>query len=340
MRAVGFREPLGVDEPECLIDFEVDDPEPTGHDLLVEIRAISVNPVDTKIRRAAPAPDGGPRILGWDAAGVVRAVGEHVELFAPGDEVWYAGDLTRPGTNAELHLVDERIVGRKPRTLDFAAAAALPLTAITAWELLFDRLGVPKSSSGVGGGSLLIIGAAGGVGSILTQLAAQLTDLTVVGTASRPESADWVRSMGADHVIDHSRSMAEQLDEIGMPQVTYVASLTHSADHFPTVVELLAPQGKYGLIDDPAPGAIDINALKRKSASLHWEFMFTRSMFGTDDMVAQHHLLDEVADLVDGGILRSTGATDGGVVNASNLIAAHTLLESGRSVGKLTLAGF
>ncbi len=340
MRAVGCRAALPVTDPECLVDIEVDDPRPTGHDLLVAVRAVSVNPVDTKVRRAGGAATDDWRILGFDAAGVVQAVGEHVTLFSPGDEVWYAGDLTRPGTNSELHLVDERIVGRKPRSLDFAAAAALPLTSITAWELLFDRLGVSRNAGADLDESILIIGAAGGVGSILTQLAKRLAGLTVVGTASRPESRDWVRDMGADHVIDHSQPLVEQLAAIGLPTVSYVASLTHSDAHFGAAVAALAPQGAYGLIDDPAPGAIDVNLLKRKSASLHWEFMFTRSMFATSDMIAQHDLLNQMASLVDEGIITSTAAQTSGAINAANLVAAHSVLESGRAVGKITLAGF
>jgi zinc-binding alcohol dehydrogenase family protein len=346
VRAVGFVESLPVTDPRCLIDLEVPDPQPGPHDLLVEVRAISVNPVDTKVRKAGGAADGAPRILGWDAAGVVQAVGESVTFFAPGDEVWYAGDLTRPGTNAELHLVDERLVGRKPRTLSYADAAALPLTAITAWELLFDRMGIERSPDAGVGDALLIIGAAGGVGSILTQLASKLTGLTVIGTASRTESRRWVADLGADHVIDHARPFRGQLEGIGIPQVRYVASLTHSGAHFAAVADVLAPQGAYGLIDDPTPpSAIDISLLKRKSASIHWEFLFTRSMFATPDMVAQHELLNEVSRLVDAGVVMSTAAPSGteapsGVINAVNLMAAHALLESGRAIGKVTLEGF
>lgn len=340
MRAVAYRTPLPVTDPGCLADITVPDPEPTGRDLLVEVRAVSVNPVDTKVRRSGPTPDGGWRILGWDAAGVVRATGAEVSLFAPGDEVWYAGDLTRPGTDAQLHLVDERIVAHKPRSLGFTPAAALPLTSITAWELLFDRLGVERSGDGGAGDALLVIGAAGGVGSILTQLARRLTGLTVVGTASRPQTRDWVGDLGAHHVVDHSRPLAEQLRALDLPQVRYVAGLTHSGEHFDQIADVLAPQGRFGLIDDPAPGSIDLNRLKRKSASVHWEFMFTRSMFATPDMVAQHHLLTEVARLVDAGMLRSTVADDLGPINAANLIRAHATLESGRALGKLVLTGF
>ena len=249
---------------------------------------MSVNPVDTKVRIRQAPQAGGTNVLGWDAAGVVVAVGSEAHLFKPGDVVWYAVSLVRPGTNAELHLVDERIVGKKPKSLDFAQAAALPLTTITAWELLFDRFGVLPGKRATDK-SLLIIGAAGGVGSILTQLARRLTAMTVIGTASRKETADWVLSFGAQHVIDHTKPLSAELKRIGIAEVTHVASLTQTDAHFPEIVESLAPQGKFGLIDDPKP--IDINQLKRKSISLHWELMFTRSLFGTADMIAQHRLL-------------------------------------------------
>ncbi len=340
MRAVGYRTSLPVTDPECLVDITVADPEPSGHDLLVEVQAVSVNPVDTKVRAAGGAPDGQWRILGWDASGVVRAVGGSVRLFAPGDEVWYAGDLTRPGTNAQLHLVDERIVAHKPRSLDFTRAAALPLTSITAWELLFDRLGVQPGPDAGAGEALLIIGAGGGVGSILTQFARRLTGLTVIGTASRPQTREWVAGHGAHHVIDHSQPLVDQLRDIGVAEVSYVASLTHTDAHFDQIVDVLAPQGRFGLIDDPAPGSLDITRLKRKSISVHWEFMFTRSMFGTADMIVQHELLAEVARLVDDDVLVSTATDDLGPVNAANLIRAHAILESGQARGKMVLTGF
>lgn len=333
MRAIGY---IARGDAAVLTDLELPDPVPGGRDLLVEVRAISVNPVDTKVRRNTDPEAGQPKVLGWDAAGVVRAVGEQVTGFTPGDEVWYAGSLLRAGANSELHLVDERIAARKPATLDFAAAAALPLTAITAWELLFDRLGVPRG--GGAGKSLLIVGAAGGVGSILTQLAASLTGLRVIGTASRPESAAWVRSLGARDVLDHSRPLKPQLAELGISGVELVASLTHTDQHFPELVEVLAPQGRIGLIDDPAE--LDARLLKRKAASLHWEFMFTRSMFDTPDLGAQHDLLAEVARLVDAGVIRSTLDSVRGEITAANLRAAHEFIESGRAVGKVVLAGW
>lgn len=337
MKAIGYRQSLPITEANSLIDVTLPDPIPSGHDLLVEVRAISVNPVDSKVRMGVAPPPGETNILGWDAAGVVRGVGPEVTLFKPGDEVWYAGSITRPGTNAELHLVDERIVGRKPSSLDFARAAALPLTSITAWEMLFDRLGIarnPRSS----GESLLIIGASGGVGSILTQLARQLTGITVIGTASRPETQAWVRTLGAHHVIDHSKSLSAELKRIGIPQVTHLISLTQTDRHFPEIVEVIAPQGKFGLIDDPK--ILDINPFKRKSISVHWEFMFTRSLYDTADMIAQHHLLCEVANLVDKGILKTTFAEHFGRINAENLKRAYAVIESGKAKGKIVLEGF
>lgn len=317
-----------------LRDIDLPDPQAQGHDLLVEVKAISVNPVDTKVRAGFNADT--PRVLGWDAVGVVKAVGDTVTLFTPGDEVWYAGALSRPGSNSELQLVDERIVALKPRSLENASAAALPLTAITAWELLFHRLGVQEG--GNGGDTLLIVGAAGGVGSILTQLASKLTNMTVIGTASRPESQKWVREAGAHHVIDHSKPLSEGLAKIGIHAVTHVASLTNTDQHFNELIAALAPQGKLALIDDPE--SLDVVPLKAKSISLHWEFMFTRSMFETDDMIAQHQLLTRVAALIDDNTLRTTLGEHYGTINAANLQKAHAKLETGRSVGKIVLEGF
>ena len=337
MKAVGYRQSLPIAQAESLIDVELSDPTPSGRDLLVQIKAVSVNPVDTKVRMRQAPQAGATNVLGWDAAGVVVAVGSEAHLFKPGNEVWYAGSLVRPGTNAELHLVDERIVGKKPKSLDFAQAAALPLTTITAWELLFDRFGVLPGKRATDK-SLLIIGAAGGVGSILTQLARRLTAMTVIGTASRKETADWVLSLGAQHVIDHAKPLSAELKRVGIAAVTHVASLTQTDAHFPEIVESLAPQGKFGLIDDPKP--IDINQLKRKSISLHWELMFTRSLFGTADMIAQHRLLSEVAELVDAGVIRTTFGAHFGRINAENLKRAHALIESGKAKGKIVLEGF
>jgi len=337
MKAIGYQKPLPVDAPDALQDITLPDPVATGHDLLVEVKAISVNPVDTKVRRGSRPPEGQWKVLGWDAAGIVRAVGSAVTLFQPGDRVWYAGDITRPGTNSELHLVDERIVGPMPTTLDFAQAAALPLTAITAWEMLFDRLQVPRRTEPTGD-ALLVIGAAGGVGSILVQLARQLTGLTVIGTASRPETEAWVRELGAHHVINHTRLLTEELARIGIPEVSHIVSLTRTDLHYPQIVEALAPQGKFGLIDDPGP--LDASKLKRKSASLHWELMFTRAIYKTADMIRQHQLLAEMAALVDAGTVRTTLGEHFGVINAENLIRAHALIEAGTAKGKVVLEGF
>ncbi len=337
MKAVGFRKPLPVTQPEALVDVELPDPQPSGRDLLVQVQAVSVNPVDTKLRkRAAPRP-GEVTVLGFDAAGVVRAAGPDVTLFKPGEQVYYAGSVDRPGSDAELQLVDERIVGRKPATLNFAEAAALPLTAITAWELLFERFGV-KRGDRPSGEALLIVGAAGGVGSILTQLARRLTGMTVIGTASRPETRQWVLALGAHHVVDHSRPLAEELRRIGIPQVSHVAGLTQTPLHFAEIVELLAPQGHFGLIDDL--GQSDVSLLRRKSLALHWEYMFTRPVFATSDMIAQHDLLDELAGLLESGTIRTTLGEHYGTINAANLIRAHALIESGRAKGKIVLEGF
>lgn len=335
MKAIAYEQSgLPINDPQSLFDTDLPEPQPGARDLRVQVKAIAVNPVDTKVR--AGGDTNGPRVLGWDVAGVVESVGPEVTLFKPGDEVFYAGSLIRPGCYSELHLVDERIVGRKPASLNFADSAALPLTAITAWELLFDRLGVAEQ--GGEGDTLLIVGAAGGVGSILTQLARQLTRMTVIGTASRGETQAWVTQQGAHHVIDHHQPLAPQLNALGIEQVTHVASLTHTDSHYAQLIDVLAPQGKLGLIDDPA--SLDAMPLKRKAISLHWELMFTRSMFETPDMIKQHELLNRVADLLDSGVLRTTVGQHFGTINAENLRRAHALLESGASRGKTVLEGF
>lgn len=337
MKAIGYYRNLPISDPESLIDLTLPEPLPGDRDLLVEVRAVSVNPVDVKVRAGMAPETGQPKILGWDAAGVVRAVGKDVTLFKPGDKVWYAGSLLRPGTDSELHVVDERIVGHMPRTLDFAAAAALPLTTITAWELLFDRLNIPENET-PSDATLLVIGAAGGVGSILVQLARQLTGLTVIGTASRPETAAWVSDLGAHHVIDHSKPLSDELKRIGFDGVDYIVGLNHTDRHFDQIVASIRPQGHLALIDDPE--LFDFRKLKTKSVSLHWEFMFTRSMFSTPDQIRQHELLDRVASLIDAGVLRTTLNESLGTINAANLRRAHELIESHRARGKIVLEGF
>ena len=337
MKAIGYQNSLPIDDPASLVEFETAKPEPTGRDIRVAVRAISVNPVDTKVRKRAKPAAGEYKILGYDAAGVVDAVGPDVTMFKPGDEVFYAGSILRQGTNAEFHLVDERIVGNKPRTIDFAQAAALPLTSITAWELLFDRLGAVPGKS-VDHRTLLIIGGAGGVGSILTQLARRLTGLTVVTTASRPETKAWCLDRGAHAVIDHTQPMKAQIAALKLPPVALIAALTGTDDHFPALADILAPQGRIGLIDDPV--AVNFSLLKGKAGSLHWESMFTRSSFQTPDMIAQHHLLNDVADLIDKGVLRTTLDKSLGKINAANLREAHAHIESGKSIGKIVLEGW
>ena len=324
MKAVGYKKSLPIEDQDALFDFETAKPEPKGRDIRVAVKAISANPVDYKVRKRAD-PKGDTKILGYDATGIVAAVGPEARLFKGGEEVWYAGSILRPGTNSEFHLVDERIVGAKPNSLDFASAAALPLTSITAWEVLFDRFGIAR-----GGG--------GGVGSIAIQLARAATQLTVIATASRPETQRWCEALGAHHVIDHSKPIGEQLRTIGHRFVDYVFGVTESGEHFEAICEVIAPQGKFGLIDDPK--SLDVAKLKGKSASLHWEAMFTRSTFQTADMDAQHALLNEVAALVDQGRIRTTLAQNLGAINAANLRRAHALVESGRTRGKIVLEGF
>lgn len=337
MKAVAYLQSMPAEHADALLDIELPEPVAGPRDLLVEVRAISVNPVDTKVRRNTQPEAGQPKVLGWDVAGVVVAVGSETSLFQVGDEVFYAGSIARAGGNSERHLVDERVVGRKPQSIGFAEAAALPLTAITAWELLFERL---QLAEGQGADQqLLIVGAAGGVGSIMLQLARQLTNVTLIATASRPETQAWVREMGAHHVIDHSKPLHEELQRAGFASVTHVASLTQTDRHFDQLVEALAPQGRLALIDDPEQ-PLDVMKLKRKSLSLHWELMFTRSLFETPDMIEQHRLLQRVSELVDQGVLRTTLGEHFGVINAANLRCAHALLESGKAKGKIVLEGF
>jgi NADPH2:quinone reductase len=337
MRAVGYQHSLPISDPASLQDIDLPRPTATGCDLLVAVKAVSVNPVDTKVRKRAAPEAGGWQVLGWDAAGVVVEAGPGATRFRPGDEVFYAGALNRPGSNAEFHLVDERIVGRKPASLSHAAAAAVPLTAITAWEALFDRLDVRRAVPGAAR-AIIIIGGAGGVGSIAIQLARQLTDLTVIATASRPETRRWARDLGANHVVDHGRPLAAEVAALGLGEPGFVFSTTNTGDHFAEIASLIAPQGRFALIDDPA--SLDIMPLKRKSVSTHWEFMFTRPVFGTADIEEQGRLLDEVSRLLDAGTLRSTLAEQFGTIEAANLRRAHALLESGKAKGKVVLEGF
>ncbi|MBX4931884.1 zinc-binding alcohol dehydrogenase family protein [Rhizobium bangladeshense] len=337
MRAVAYKTPQPIAAETSLIDVDLPMPEAHGHDLLVEIKAVSVNPVDVKVRAHSAPPADELKVLGWDAAGVVKAVGADVTLFRPGDEVFYAGVISRPGSNAEFHLVDERIVGKKPKSLDFAAAAALPLTSITAYEAMFDRLKVQDAIPGAAR-SILIIGGAGGVGSIAIQIARSLTDLTVIATASRPETQNWVKALGAHHVVDHSKPIAPEVAALGIGAPGFVFSTTNTGSHVGDIVEAIAPQGRFALIDDPK--TLDIVPFKRKAISIHWELMFTRPLYGTPDMIEQHKLLNKISELVDNGKIRTTLTETVGPINAANLKKAHAMVESGRMKGKAVLAGF
>jgi NADPH2:quinone reductase len=334
MKAVGFSTYLPAAHQDALVVFDTPKPTPGPRDLLVAIKAVSMNPVDTKVRRNG-VPESGHRILGYDAAGVVEAVGAEVTVFQPGDEVFYAGDITRPGTNAEFHLVDERIAGPKPKSISFEEAASLPLTSITAWELLFDSFKIPMG--GGEGESLLVVGGAGGVGSALIQLAKKLTRLHVIATASRPETQQWSLELGADDVIDHSQSMKEQLAQLGKTP-KYVAALTRSDLHFERLIDIMPPRGHIAMIDDPGP--LDVAKMKLKSLSFHWELMFTRSMFQTEDMAQQHALLKKVSELVDAGEIKATLSEILGPMSAENIRKGHQLLEAGKTIGKIVLTGF
>lgn len=336
MKAVAYQKAGPITSPEALVDVELETPVAEGHDLLVRVQAVSVNPVDTKIRKNVSADNNQWKTLGWDAVGVVEAIGDKVSQFKVGDVVWYAGALNRQGSNSELQLVDERIVGHKPKTLEPREAAALPLTAITAWEMLFDRLQVPKVAPE--NTSILVIGGAGGVGSITIQLLKQLTNLTIITTASRAETKEWVKQLGADYVLDHSQPLTIQINQLGLNAPLYVFSTTQTDQHLSDIVELIAPQGHFGLIDDPAQ--LDIKPFKSKSVSVHWEFMFTRSMYQTQDMVKQSELLNEVSELVDAGKIKTTLSQVLSPINAQNLKLAHQQIESGTTKGKIVLHGF
>ncbi len=337
MKAVGYYEPGPIDREDALVDLEIETPVPEGRDLLVRVRAVSVNPVDFKIRQSRPADGDAPAILGWDAVGEVVDTGDQATLFRPGDQVWYAGAINRPGTNAEYHLVDDRIVGRKPDSVSDAAAAALPLTALTAYEMLFDRLRVTDDVPGAGR-SVLIIGGAGGVGSIAIQLLRALTDLTVIATASRPETATWVQELGAHHVVHHRKALPTQIEALGIGSPGFVFFTNHSGSYIEQIAELIAPQGRFGLIDDP--DTLNIMPFKLKAVSTHWELMFTRSLFETADIGRQGDILNEVSSLLDAGKIRSTATETVGKISAHTLKQAHRTLESGTARGKLVLDGF
>lgn len=338
MKAIGYKIPSPISAANSLIDIEMPKPQPQGRDILVEVKAISVNPVDYKIRRSTAPTDGEEwKVIGWDATGIVAAIGADVAGFKPGDEVWYAGSVIRPGANAEFHLVDERIVGRKPSKLSWAEAAALPLTSLTAWEAIFDRLDVKKPVPGAAA-AILIIGGAGGVGSIAIQIARQFTDLIVVATASRPETKEFVNSLGAHHVVDHSKPLAAQIAELGIGVPAFVFSTTQTAQHIDDIVELIAPQGRFCLIDDPS--GFDVMKFKRKAVSIHHELMFTRAIYGTPDMDEQSKILNAISEAVDNGRIRTTVTQNLGVINAANLKKAHEQLESGSTIGKVVLEGF
>ena len=336
MKAIGFFVSDPQTGTESLRDIDVPKPSPTGRDLLVKIEAVSVNPVDVKTRSRVPADKKEATILGFDGAGVVESVGDQVRNFRPGDEVFYAGTLVRPGTYAEYHLVDERIVGPKPKSLGFSEAAAIPLTAITSWEMLFHRLAIPE---GLSGASVLIVGGTGGVGSMAVQLARQLTRLTVVTTSfDDAQEREWSRKNGADHVLDHTKPIAAQVAALNIAPVKYVFSTNMTGHHFPEIAELIAPQGRFGLIDDPEP--FDLRLIKVKSVSTHWENMFTRSIFQTEDIEAQHNLLARLSTMIDAGRIRTTLAEVLGPINAANLSGAHNRIWERRAPGKMVMVGF
>ena len=337
MRAVGLYKYLPIDDPQSLIDVEIPQPEPRGRDLLVRVKAVSVNPVDAKVRAPKEKVEAEPKVLGWDAAGIVEAAGEEASLFSAGDEVYYAGSITRQGCDSEYHLVDERIAGRKPRNLSFEEAAAMPLTTLTAWEALFDRMGVARSG-GQRAQSLLVVAGAGGVGSIAIQIAKQVAGLRVIATASRDETEAWCYELGADAVINHREPLKGELQRIGAGEVDYILCAAGTEAYFPRLPDVLAPQGKICFIVG-AKGPLNISVLQGKSAAICWELMFTRPTFQTPDMQAQHEILNEAARLLEDGTLRHTMRENYGPLNAGNLRRAHATIESGKMIGKLVLSG-
>ena len=335
MKAIGYQKSLPIENELSLQDIELETPTAHGHDILVEVKAVSVNPVDFKIRQAMPAAEGEYKVIGWDATGVVKSVGENVSLFKPGDKVWYAGDITRSGSNAQFQLVDERIVGHMPSSLSYGEAAALPLTSITAWELLFDRLNVAKNDDSK---SILVIGAAGGVGSIMVQLLKQRTKLNIIASASRAETTSWLEDLGADTIVNHRNPLSEEFAAKNLSEVDYVVSLNNTEQHLPEIEKVVKPQGQFALIDDPE--TLNIVPFKNKSVSVHWELMFTRSLFKTDDMQEQHVILNNVATMIDQGQIKTTVGEHLGKINAANLRKAHQHLESQTAKGKVVLEGF
>lgn len=324
-------------EKSMLRDITIPAPSAKGHDLLVEVKAASINPVDYKIYEKITPEKGEKKILGWDASGIVKEVGESVTLFNPGDEVWYAGDLTRSGSFEEFQLVDERIVGAKPISLDFAQAAALPLTSLISWELIFDRMNIPQDIT-IPAKTIMIIGASGGVGSIMLQILRKLTGNVIIATSGNDKSKEWAYEMGADIVINHHNSLVKEIKNIGIKDIDYIISLTNTEQHYKEIAEIIAPQGSFGLIDDPK--RLDITPLKSKSISIHWGFMFTRSMYQTNDMIIQNGILDRVSDLVDKGVIQSTVSEKMGKINAENITKAFIMLQKQLAHGKIVLEGF
>ncbi|MFB9057801.1 zinc-binding alcohol dehydrogenase family protein [Mariniflexile ostreae] len=335
MKAIGYKENLPITDKNSLQDIELKTPKATGKDILVEIKAISVNPVDYKVRSGMPVEGDDWKVIGWDASGIVKEIGEDVSLFKVGDEVWYAGDFTRQGSYAQYQIVDERIVGKKPSSLSFPEAAALPLTSLTAYEMLFDRLQVAKDDASK---SILVIGAAGGVGSILVQLAKKLTKLNIIGTASREETTTWLKGLGVDSVINHRNKLSDELEKYNLAAPDYVVSLNGTEQHADQIVKLIKPQGRFGFIDDPK--SFNVMPFKTKAVSTHIEFMFTRSMFQTEDIMEQHNILNEVSTLIDNGTIKTTLGENFGIINAENLRKAHAFLETGKAKGKIVLEGF
>jgi zinc-binding alcohol dehydrogenase family protein len=339
MKAIATYQYQPTTAPDCFVEVDLDMPQPGARDLLVRVKAVSVNPVDYKVRTSLKEKQAEPRILGWDAAGTVEAVGANVTLFKPGDEIYYAGSILRPGSDSEYQLVDERIVGKKPTTLSFEEAAALPLTTLTAWEALFERLGIePQKTLKNQASTVLIIGGAGGVGSIAIQLAKQIAGLQVIATASRPETIAWCKKLGSDRTINHRHSFKPELEQLGIQDIDYILCFNDTEQHLQNMADVIKPQGKIcSIVETKNP--LNMNLFQWKSVTFAWEFMYTKPVYTTNDMQSQHDILNRVAEFVDQGVLRTTLTENLGTLNSANLAKAHALVESGTAIGKTVLSG-
>ncbi|VDK14708.1 Zinc-type alcohol dehydrogenase-like protein [Oenococcus sicerae] len=336
MKAIGFKEHLPIEEENSLIEFKLPKPIAKGHDLLVEVSAVSVNPVDIGVRTSGHGILKEPKIIGWDAVGIVDSIGDNVSLFKKGDLVFYAGSFKRSGSDSQYQLVDERIVGHAPKNLIITQTAAMPLTSLTAWEVLFEQLEIdPQDHKFNREHTILIINGAGGVGSIATQLA-HWAGLNVIASASRPETIKWVMEHGADQTVNHRKDLIKEVRELGYKYVDYILELNDLDGHWDEMAELIKPSGRIASItENHRP--INLRKLTQKRAKFAWEWMYTKSFYETPDMISQHQILDQVSELLDQGVIKSTLNEVLSPINVSNLKKAHKLVESNRMIGKIVV---